>query len=50
MVAQYIATQKIMDLGEETVRMTGMRVAKRLWDQEGMDLSIASAESVSEEE
>ena len=32
-VAQYIATRRIMDLYEETVRRPGAWVARRWWDQ-----------------
>ena len=33
-VAQYIATQMILDLCEETVHMPGAWVAKRCWEKE----------------
>ena len=36
MGTQYIATQPIMDLCEEMVRMPGMWFDKTLWEQEGL--------------
>ena len=42
-VAQYIAAQPILDLCEETVRRSGVRVARRRWDQEGLNLAGARA-------
>ena len=42
-VAQYISMRPIMDLCEETVRIIGARVAKRWWEQEGLDLAGARA-------
>ena len=42
-VAQYIVTRPILDLCEETVRMPGTWVAKRWWEQEGLDLARARA-------
>ena len=41
MVVQYIETQTILDLFEETVRMPGGWVAKWWWEQEGLDLEGA---------
>ena len=37
-VAQYIATQPILDLFERYVRRPGAWVYRRWWDQEGLDL------------
>ena len=37
-VAQYIATQPIMDLCKYTKRRTWKKVCKSWWDQEGMYL------------
>ena len=35
-VAQYIATQPIMDLCERSARRTGARVSMRWWEQDGL--------------
>ena len=40
-VAQYIVTQPILYLFKETVRISGVWVMKRWWDQEGMELAGA---------
>ena len=48
MVVQYIVTRQILDLCEETVRMPGMWVGKRLWEQEGLDLAGAMAAAAEE--
>ena len=39
MVAQYIATQSLLDLCEESERYPGVRFRMRWWEQEGIDLS-----------
>ena len=58
-VAQYIATQPILDLCEQATRRPGARVSWRWWEQTGIDLeraqkqadvSAAEAETESEEE
>ena len=41
--AQYILTQNIIDLCEETVRRPGVWVTRRWWYQEGLDLAGARA-------
>ena len=43
MVAQYITTRFIMDLCEKTVRRPGGWVARRWWEQKGIDLAGARA-------
>ena len=48
--AQYIATQPIMDLCEEMMRMPGTWVAKGWWGNEGMDLAGIISDSASPEE
>ena len=47
-VVQYIVTRQILDLCEETVRMPGMWVGKRWWEQEGLDLAGAMAAAAEE--
>ena len=52
-VAQYIATRTLMDLCEGTNQIGGARVARRWWDQKGINWekaksSGAEAESESE--
>ena len=42
-VAQYIATQPILELCEEAERRPGARVSKRWWEQEGINLAGAWA-------
>ena len=37
-VAQYIATQPILDLCEQSARRPRARVSQRWWEQEGLDL------------
>ena len=49
-VAQYIVTQPILDLFEETVRMPGMWVAKNWWEQEVLDLAVSRLEAAAVEE
>ena len=41
MVAQFIATQFILDLCEETERTPRARVGMRWWDKLGIDLTWA---------
>ena len=41
MVAQYIATQPIMDLCEQSDRRTGARLSLRWWEQARIDLEGA---------
>ena len=41
-VAQYIATQPIMDLCEQATRQLGARVSRRWWEQAGIDLEGAT--------
>ena len=50
MAAQYITTQTILGLCEESVQRTVMWVSKRWWEQEGLDLegARAAAEAVIE--
>ena len=40
-VAQYIATQPIVELCERSARRLGAWVSRRWWEQEGMDLERA---------
>ena len=40
-VAQYVATQPIMDLCERSDRRPGVRVSRRWWEQDGIDLEGA---------
>ena len=47
MVAQYIATQPILDLYERSARRPGVRVSRRWWEQAGLELEWVK-ESVSE--
>ena len=44
MVGQYIATQSILDLCEETLQSLGTCVTKMLWEQEVMGLVGSQAE------
>ena len=52
-VAQYIATQTILDLCERSARRPGARVSRRWWEQDGLYLerenNRAAAESDGEE-
>ena len=52
-VAQYIVTQPIMDLCNQSVRRPGVWMYRRWWEQEGLDLEgekeRAAAESDGEE-
>ena len=41
MVAQYIATQPIMDLCEQITQRPGVRVSWSWWEQAGIDLEGA---------
>ena len=43
MVAQYIATQPLLDLCEGTNQIGGARVSRRWWDQKGIDWETAKA-------
>ena len=36
--AQYIATQPILDLCERSDQRTGVRVSRKWWEQDGLDL------------
>ena len=38
MVAQYIATRPILDLCERSARRPGVRVSRRLWELDSLDL------------
>ena len=53
MVAQYIATQPILDLCKRSDQRPGERVSRRWWEQDGLDLEgekkRAEAESDGEE-
>ena len=49
-VTQYIATRLIMDLCKLIVQMPGTWVAKRCWDQVGLDLMRSRAAVVASEE
>ena len=40
-VEQFIATQSLLDLCEETDRTPGARIMMRWWEQAGIDLSGA---------
>ena len=40
-IAQYIATQPIMDLCERSARSPGVRVSRRWWEKEGIDFEGA---------
>ena len=44
-VTQYIATQPLLDLCEQTTRRGGVRVSRRWWDQKGIDWETAKARS-----
>ena len=39
-VAQYIAMQPILDLCEQSTQRLGVRVSRRWWEQEGIDLEM----------
>ena len=41
-IAQYIATQPILDLYEQATQRLGSRVSRRWWYQEGIDLKAAN--------
>ena len=41
MAAQYIETRPILDLCEQSTRRPGVRVSRRWWEQEGIDLEGA---------
>ena len=47
-VAQYIGTRPIMDLYRDTVRRPGAWVARRWWEQDGMELLGARSTEVEE--
>ena len=49
-VAQYIATQPILELCEEAERRPGARVSKRWWEQEGINLAGARVVTAAETE
>ena len=40
-VAQYIATRPILELCERATQRMGVRVSRRWWEQEGIDLETA---------
>ena len=42
-VAQYIATQPLLDLCKGTNQIGGARVSRRWWDQKGIDWEKAKA-------
>ena len=42
-VAQYIATQPLLDLCERTKQIRGAGVSRRWWDQKGIDWKTAKA-------
>ena len=49
-VTQYIATRLILDLCERSARRPGVRVPRRWWKQDGLDLEGAKKRAVSAEE
>ena len=49
-VAQYIATQPLLDLCEGASAITGARVPLRWWDQKGIDWETAKARGEEEGE
>ena len=49
-VAQYIATRPILDICEEMVQMPGTWAAKRWWDNEGLELTLARVVAATREE
>ena len=50
MFAQYIATRPILDLCERSDRIPGVRVYRRWWEQDGLDLEGAKKRAVTAEE
>ena len=50
MVAQYIATRQILELGVEVKRRTGSWVSKRWWEQRGFNFEGAQTAVAGETE
>ena len=47
-VAQYVATQTIMDLCERSTRRPGARVSRRWWEQDGLYMEGAKKRAAAE--
>ena len=46
MVVKYIAMQPILDLCERATQRIGVRVSRRWWEREGIDLGKAKGRAV----